>query len=52
LFSFDAQLEAKLLLATILQQYAPRLLPGYRPVPHALITLRPRNGLPMILEKI
>lgn len=47
-----AQLEAKLLLATILQQYAPRLLPGYHPLPHALITLRPRNGLPMILEKI
>jgi cytochrome P450 len=47
-----AQLEAKLLLATILQQYVPRLLPGYHPVPHALITLRPRNGLPMILEKI
>jgi cytochrome P450 len=47
-----AQLEAKLLLATILQQYAPCLLPGYRPVPHAWITLRPKYGLPMMLEKI
>lgn len=46
-----AQLEAKLLLATIIQRYTPRLLPGYRSMPHAWITLRPRNGLPVILEE-
>jgi cytochrome P450 len=47
-----AQLETKLLLATILQRYTPRLLPGYCVVPQARITLRPRDGLPMILEEV
>ena len=46
-----AQLEAKLLLATILQQYVPRLAPGYKLELQPLITLRPKNGMPMILEK-
>jgi cytochrome P450 len=44
-----AQLEAKLLLATILQRYTPRVVPGYRLQLHPLITLRPKNGMPMIL---
>jgi cytochrome P450 len=47
-----AQLETKLLLATILQRYIPRLLPGYCVVPQARITLRPRDGLPMVLEEV
>src|SRR5436305_3959864 len=44
-----AQLEAKLLLATILQRYTPRTAPGYRLELNPLITLRPKNGMPMIL---
>jgi len=44
-----AQLEAKLLLATILQQYTPHLAPGYRLELNPLITLRPKHGMPMIL---
>jgi cytochrome P450 len=46
-----AQLEAKLLLATILQRYTLRLLPGYCVAPQACITLRPTNDVPMILEE-
>ncbi len=46
-----AQLEAVLLLATILQHYYPRLLPGYRLTPQPVLSvLRPPNGLQMILE--
>jgi cytochrome P450 len=46
-----AQLEAKLLLATILQHYTPRLLPGYCMEPQPVLSvLRPKNGLPVILE--
>ncbi|GAC1378826.1 MAG: cytochrome P450 [Ktedonobacteraceae bacterium] len=44
-----AQLEAKLLLATILQQYTPLTRPGYRMELRPLITLRPKNGLPVTL---
>ena len=44
-----AQLEAKLLLATILQRYTPRTAPGYRLELNPVITLRPRHGMPMIL---
>ena len=44
-----AQLEAKLLLAAILQHYTPRLAPGYRLELNPLITLRPKHGMPMIL---
>ncbi len=44
-----AQLEAKLLLATILQRYVPRIAPGYRLELNPLITLRPKHGMPAIL---
>jgi cytochrome P450 len=44
-----AQLEAKLLLATILPRFTPRVMPGYQPELNPLITLRPKNGLPVIL---
>ena len=44
-----AQLEAKLLLATILQHYMPRTVPGYQLELNPLITLRPKHGMPMIL---
>jgi cytochrome P450 len=44
-----AQLEAKLLLATILPRFTPHVMPGYQPEPNPLITLRPKNGLPVML---
>jgi cytochrome P450 len=44
-----AQLEARLLLAAILQQYLPFTAPGFRAEPDPLITLRPKNGLQSIL---
>jgi cytochrome P450 len=43
--------EAMLLLATILQRYRLTLRPGHVVEPHATITLRPRGGLPMRLER-
>lgn len=45
-----AQMETKLLLATILQQYTPRLVPGFPVVPQPRVTLRPKYGMRMILE--
>ena len=44
-----AQLEAKLLLATVLQQFTPHITPGYKLELNPLITLRPKHGMPMIL---
>jgi cytochrome P450 len=43
--------EAILILATIAQRYRLRLKPGFSVEPRGLITLRPRNGLAMILER-
>ena len=40
-----------LILATIAQRYRLRLKPGHPVEPQGLITLRPRYGLPMILER-
>jgi cytochrome P450 len=45
-----AQLEARLLLATILQRYSPQLVPGYPVVPRPRVTLRPKYGVQMVLE--
>lgn len=45
-----ALIEAQLLLATVAQRYALRLVPGQPVAPEPLITLRPRNGLPMTLH--
>jgi cytochrome P450 len=45
-----AQLEAKLLLATILQNYTPRLVPGFPVQLQQLVTLRPKGGLRMVVE--
>jgi cytochrome P450 len=44
-----AQIEARLLLATILQRYLPFTAPGFRVEPAPLITLRPKKGLQSIL---
>jgi cytochrome P450 len=46
-----ATMEANLLLATIAQRYQFRLVDGVEIVPQAFITMYPRNGLPMTIEK-
>jgi cytochrome P450 len=43
--------EAMLILATIAQRYRFRLKPGFPVEPQGLITLRPRYGLKMLLER-
>jgi cytochrome P450 len=45
-----ANLEARILLATILQRYVPRMKPGFPVVPQPVVTLFPKFGLQMILE--
>jgi cytochrome P450 len=45
-----AQLETKLLLATILQHYTPQLAPGFQAALRPRITLRPKYGMRMVLE--
>lgn len=46
-----AMMEAQLILATLAQRFRPRRLPGDTLVPEPLITLRPKGGLPMRLER-
>lgn len=47
-----ALMEAALLLATIAQRYRLRLeTPDQKVEPEPLVTLRPKNGLPMRVEK-
>jgi cytochrome P450 len=43
-------MEARLILATIAQRFDLRLAPGPRVEPEAMVTLRPKRGLRMILE--
>ena len=43
--------EGILILATIAQRYRLRLKPGHPVEPQGLITIRPRYGLPVILER-
>ncbi|BCL78726.1 cytochrome P450 [Ktedonobacteria bacterium brp13] len=45
-----AQLEMRLLLATILQRFKFRIVPGFTMQTDPLITLRPKNGLRVIIE--
>lgn len=45
-----AWMEGALLIATIAQQWRLRLAPGQRVEPKAMITLRPRFGMRMIVE--
>lgn len=45
-----AEMEAKLLLATLLQSYTPRLVPGFQVEMQPLVTLRAKHGLRVILE--
>ena len=46
-----AMTEVMIILATIAQRYRLRLKPGFPVEPQGLITLRPRHGLPMTLER-
>ncbi|MCP3140630.1 cytochrome P450 [Pyxidicoccus xibeiensis] len=46
-----AMMEAQLILATVAQRFRPRRLPGHVLAPEPLITLRPKGGLPMHLER-
>ena len=46
-----ALIEAHLVVATLAQRYRLRLVPGHRVEPWPLITLRPRFGMPMIIER-
>ncbi len=45
-----AQMEARLILATITQHFSPHLVPGHRVVPSPMVTLRAKHGMRMILE--
>ena len=45
-----AELEMRLVLATILQQFTPVVAPGFRPIPRPRVTLRLANGLRVRLE--
>ncbi len=46
-----AMQEAMIMLATIARRWRLTLRPGYDVIPQASITLRPRGGLPMKLER-
>jgi cytochrome P450 len=46
-----AMMEAQLVVATLVQRYRLRLVPGHRVEPWPLITLRPRFGMPMYIEQ-
>ena len=45
-----ALMEIQLVLATIAQHYRLHLVPGHPVEPEALLSLRPRSGLPMTLH--
>ena len=46
-----AGLEGILILATLAQRWRLRLLPGHPVVAEPLITLRPKHGMPMVVEQ-
>ena len=46
-----AWLEGILVIATLAQKWRYRLIPGHEPGLRPLVTLRPRNGMPMIVEE-
>jgi len=46
-----ALMEMQLILATVAQRYKLRLVPGHTVEPEALLSLHPRYGLPMTLDR-
>jgi cytochrome P450 len=46
-----ALMEAQLIVATLAQRFRLRLVAGHRVEPWPLITLRPRYGMPMFIER-
>jgi len=46
-----AMVEAHLIVATLVQRFRLRLVPGQRVQPWPLITLRPRHGIKMGIER-
>jgi cytochrome P450 len=46
-----ALMEAQLVLAAVAQRYRLKLAPGHRVEPDALVTLRPKYGMSMLLER-
>ncbi len=50
--SHFAMMQAQLVLATVAQVYQFRLVPGHPVEPEALLSLRPRYGLPMTLQTV
>ena len=46
-----ALVEAHLVVATLAQRFRLHLVPGHRVEPWPLITLRPRFGMPMVIER-
>jgi cytochrome P450 len=46
-----ALLEAPLIMATLLQRFSPTLEPGHPVVPETLVTLRPKFGMRMAIER-
>lgn len=47
-----ALMEAQLVLATVAQRYRLHLVPGHVVEPEALLSLRPRSGMPMTLQPV
>ncbi len=45
-----ALMEAQLVLATVAQSYRVKLVEGVKVEPEALVTLRPRDGVPVVIE--
>ena len=45
-----AMMEATLVAAEVLRHFRPRAVPGHRVDMEPLVTLRPRGGLPLVLE--
>lgn len=46
-----ALLEAPIILATLLQQVTPELVPGHRVEPETLVTMRPKYGMRMVMRR-
>jgi cytochrome P450 len=45
-----AMMEAQIVLAMVAQVFDPQLVPGFHVIPAPLVTLRPHNGMSMVLK--